>query len=167
MMESLMSRRTYRRDKGLSLVEFAAALALGFPMIVTMLYAVIEANMLFTIRTNCDNAVRQAAQLLINDYEKTGTAATDTTNGNLPSSLQFDIKTADGHYFVYHAANQFTWTWDFTDRPNTLTVTVNYPTSGFGNFLLAFPHPDPLNLKKNIPNFSITTTGTFSVPPTN
>jgi hypothetical protein len=162
-----MTRHTRRRNKGLSLVEFAAALAFGFPLVMITIYAVIEANMLFTIRTNCDAAVRRAAQVMINDYQTNGTSATSYTqagsNKNLPSAVAFDIKTADGHYFVNKNANQFTWTWDLASTPKTITVTVKYPTTGSaGNSLLPFPYPDPLNLRNQ---FSIVTTGTFPVPP--
>jgi Tfp pilus assembly protein PilW len=160
-----MTRHKQRRNSGLSLVEFAAALALGFPLVMAMLYVVLEANMLFTIRTNCDNAVRRASQLLINDYITNGTATTAVSNGNLPATMGFDVKTADGHYFINKSANQFTWTWDFTTAPNTVTVTVKYPTSGSSaNGLLPFPHPDPLNMKNK---FTILTSGTFPVPPPN
>jgi Tfp pilus assembly protein PilW len=164
-MENSMTTRKNRRNKGISLVELAAAMALGFPLIMVTLYAVLEANMLFTIRANCDNAVRRASQLLISDYTKTGIAATAVSNGNLPAAMGFDVMTADGHYFINKSANQFTWTWDFVDKPNTVTVTVTYPTKGNNpSNLLPFPHPDPLNLKNK---FTIVTSGTFSVPSLN
>jgi hypothetical protein len=160
-----MTTSKNRSRNGLNLVELAAAMAFGFPLVMLTLYAVLEANTLFTIRTNCDNAVRRAAQLLINDYEKTGVPATAVSNGNLPPALAFDVQTGDGHYFINHVANQFTWTWDFADKPNTITVTVTYPTSGSSaNGLLPFPQPDPLNVKNK---FSIVTIGTFAVPPQN
>jgi hypothetical protein len=160
-----MTRTKHRKNSGINLVELAAAMALGFPLIMIMLYVVLEANMLFTIRTNCDNAVRRGAQLLITDYLKNGSATANVSNGNLPTALAFEVPTSDGHYFVSKTANQFTWTWDLVNKPNTVTVTVTYPTSGSSaGGLLPFPHPDPLNLKNK---FTIVTSGTFPVPPVN
>jgi Tfp pilus assembly protein PilW len=157
-------RRARRRNKtGISLVEFSAALVFGLPLIVAMLYAGLEANLLFTIRTNLDVATRRAAQLLITQYEMTGTAAADTSNGNLPSALAFDVLTADGHYFINRSANQFTWTWDLSSSPATLTVTASYPTTRSGaHGLLPFPSPDPLGIGSN---FTILTSATFPIPP--
>lgn len=154
-----------RKQKGVTLVEFAAALVLGLPLVVVMLYAVLEANLLFTIRTNLDAATRQAAQLLINKYAQTGIAAPDTSNGNLPSDIAFEVKAADGSFFISKTANQFTWTWDMTESPPTVTVTTSFPTGGSSNSssgLMAFPAPDPLKLANK---FSIITTATFSFPP--
>lgn len=151
--------------KGVTLVEFAAALVLGLPLVIVMLYAVLEVNLLFTIRTNLDAATRHAAQLLINEYAKTGIAAPDTSNGNLPSSIAFEVKAADGTYFISKTANQFTWTWDLDETPKTVTVTTSFPTGASANSasgLMQFPAPDPLNLANK---FSILTTATFPIPP--
>lgn len=158
--------RNLRRDnRGLTLVEFAAALVFGLPLVIAMLYAVLEANLLFTIRTNLDAATRHAAQLLINKYVQTGIAPPDTSNGNLPSDIAFEVKANDGSFFISKTANQFTWTWDLSERPPTVTVTTSFPTGGNANGssgLMAFPSPDPLNLSNK---FSILTTATFSFPP--
>jgi hypothetical protein len=160
-----MFRQRRQSKSGITLVELAAAVIMGLPVIMIMLYATLEANLLFTIRTNLDVAVRRAAQLLITQYATSGTAAANTSNGNLPAALGFDVQTADGHYFINSAAKQFTWTWDLTNRPNTITVTVTYPTSGNGKLgLLPFPSPDPLHIGNK---FTILTSGTFPVPPTN
>lgn len=160
-----MSKNNRRSREGISIVELVAAMVFGLPLIMIMIYVVLEANMLFTIRTNCDNAVRRASQLLINEYVKTGVATPEVSNGNLPGTMGFDVMTADGHYFINKSANQFTWTWDLANKPATVTVTVTYPTAGNNaNNLLPFPHPDPLNIKNK---FTIITSGTFPVPPQN
>lgn len=160
-----MLNRKGHGEKGITLVEFAAAMVLGLPLAVTMLYAVLEANLLFTIRTNLDAATRHAAQLLINKYAQTGIAAPDTSKGNLPADIAFEVKASDGSFFISKTANQFTWTWDLTDSPPTVTVTTSFPTAGSSNSssgLMPFPSPDPLNLANK---FSIFTTATFSFPP--
>ncbi len=160
-----MRRYINRRKAGVSLVELSAALVLGFPLVFSMIYAALEANLYFTIRTNLDVATRRAAQLLIDHYVTTGTKDADTTNGNLPSGLAFDVYNGQGKYFINKSANQFTWTWDTSSKPTTVTVTTSYPTSGSSTYsLMTFPSPDPLNLKSK---FTIYTSATFAVPPFN
>ena len=137
----------------------------GLPLIVLMLYATLEVNLLFTIRTNLDAATRHAAQLLINQYAQTGIAAPDTSNGNLPSTIAFEVRNGDGSLFISKTANQFTWTWDLADSPPTVTVTTSFPTGGSANAangLMPFPSPDPLNMGSK---FTILTSATFPVPP--
>ncbi|HEY9792825.1 MAG TPA: TadE family protein [Candidatus Obscuribacterales bacterium] len=160
-----MRRGSTRNQSGISLVELTAAMVFGLPPIMLMLYATLEANLLFTIRTNLDVATRRAAQLLIDDYLNNGYKS-DGSGSNLPPALQFNVPTADGkHYFINNnatsgGANQFTWTFDLTNKPNTVTVTVTYPTNK-NNGLLPFPSPDPLGVGSS---FTILTSGTFAVP---
>jgi hypothetical protein len=141
-----------RRRSGVSLVEFGAAMALGLPLILIMLYAVLEANYLFTIRTHLDQATREAGRQLMSKYQKDPTPANNTSANsntvtntiNLPgfvvSSSQFNV--------VYSYA---------PPSPSTVTVTCTYPTGGAAG-LMPFPAPDPLGLG---PSFSISATGTF------
>ena len=157
-----MRQRSHREKSGISLLELVAAFVVGLPPIMIMLYATLEANLLFTIRTNLDVAVRRAAQLLINDYAANQAIQPGQSNANLPAGLAFDVPTADGHYFIRSTAKQFTWTWDLVDRPNTITVTVTYPTTNSNaNGLLPFPSPDPLHIANK---FTILSSGTFPVP---
>lgn len=158
-----MKKRALHRSRGVSLVEFAAAIVFGFPLVMAMLYAVLEANYYFTIQTNLDAAARRAAQALINQFAKPGGSTANISNGNLPALAQFDIPAGDGvHYIVNHNANQFTVVWDFTTQPPTVTVAVKYPAGGdAANGLLPFPWPDPLKLG---PSFNISTMVTFAVP---
>jgi hypothetical protein len=160
-VEQLMRRRKTLRNKGITIAELAVALVVGLPPIFLIIYACLEANLLFTIRTNLDAATRRAAQLLITNYEMNGTAAADTTNGNLPAGLAFDVLANNGQYYIRSNANQFTWTWDLVDRPMTITVTTSYPTGG-AHGLVKFPFPDPLNLGSK---FTIVTSATFPIPP--
>lgn len=158
-----MRARNYRSRTGITLVELTAAVVFGLPPIVLMVYAGLEANLLLTIRTSLDAATRRAAQALITDYVTTGVIAPDTSNGNLPTALAFDVRTGNGQYFINRAANQFTWTWDLSVRPATVTVTAKYPTNGNSTYgLVPFPSPDPMKLANK---FSISTSATFPVPP--
>jgi len=147
------------------MVEFVAALVLGLPLVVAMIYATLQINLLFTIRTNLDTATRRAAQLLINRYKLANIAPVDGSNTNLPTDIAFDVKTGNSGalYFINKTANQFTWTWDLAVRPATITVTTTFPTNG-ANSLVRFPSPDPLKMGNG---FIISTTSTFPVPPPN
>ncbi|HEY9788993.1 MAG TPA: TadE family protein [Candidatus Obscuribacterales bacterium] len=161
-MKSRARKFCCRSQLGTNIVEFGGALMIGLPLIMAMLYGIVECSMLFAIRTNLDNATRLAAQLLINDYESSGSVSNGTAT-NLPGTYAFDIAAGiPGYYFVHKSAKQFTWTWSVNSSPKTVTVRVAYPTTQFGvNGLLPFPHPDPFHLGSN---FQIATTGTFSAP---
>jgi hypothetical protein len=158
-----MVKRRYRNKSGASLVELAVAICFGLPVIFTMIYAWMEVSFVFTARTNLDAATRRAAQLLINQFEINSVQAPNTTNGNLPAGLAFDIRTGNGQYFVKSDANQFTWTWDLTDRPATITVTTSFPTDGSTGLVTA-PF-DPLHIRDQMK--TICTSATFPVPQPN
>src|SRR5262249_7238783 len=134
--ERLMRRQTLRSARrshsGTTIVEFGGALVVGLPLIMTMIYGVVECSMLFAIRTNLDNATRLAAQLLINDYEKNGTAS-NASNTNLPGTYAFDVNAGlPGYYFIHKNANQFSYTWSLNTNPKTVTVRVTYPSTQYG-----------------------------------
>ena len=163
-------RRRLRSSGAITLVELAAAVTLGLPLVMTMLYAGLEADYLFTIRTNLDAATRRAAQAVLEQYYKTG-SFTNVTQGNLPAGCGFDIKTASGGYFINQNANQFTVTWSLaapplSPPPSTVTVTAIYPNEGDPTRgIMPFPWPDPLGLSKTFGTQfgGITATATFPV----
>jgi Flp pilus assembly protein TadG len=161
-MRNRAKKFSRRSQAGTNIVEFGGALVVGLPLIMAMIYGIVECSMLFAIRTNLDNATRMAAQLLINDYENNGNASNGSAT-NLPGTYAFDIGAGlPGYYFVHKSANQFTWTWSLNSSPKTVTVRVAYPSTQYGvKGLLPFPHPDPFHLGSN---FQIATTGTFSAP---
>jgi hypothetical protein len=161
-----MRTRSYRSSKsGISLVEFAAAVVFGLPLVMTMLYAVIEANLFFTIRTNLDLAVRQGAQKIINKWNMTRTAPSplSVTGGELPAGCSVDIKSGDGHYFVRTGAKQFDYKWDTSNGINTIHIFVHYPTpaAAAGLNIVPFPYPDPFKVGSS---FNIWSCGTFRAP---
>lgn len=148
-----------RANSGSNLVEFAAALVIGLPLVMSMLYVITEVGTLFAIRTNLDSAARLAAELMITDYEKNGNM-TNISNGNLPAAYAFDVSAGGSYYYVSKSANQFTCTWNTSTYPKTVTVVVSYPHGGGGG-LLPFPYPDPFHLAGK---FTIQTSACFSAP---
>jgi hypothetical protein len=161
-----MRPRHYRSTRsGITLVEFSAAVVFGLPLVMTMLYAVIEANLFFTIRTNLDVAVRRAAQKMITEYNKNGTEPTPVSadHGELPINCQFNIASGDGHFFVKTGAQQFTYFWDMTSGMKTVHVYVYYPApaAAAGQNIVPFPFPDPFKIGNNL---NIWSCGTFRAP---
>ncbi|HEY9791253.1 MAG TPA: TadE family protein [Candidatus Obscuribacterales bacterium] len=177
-----MLNRRGRNSSGVSLVEWAASVVFGLPLVMAMLYAVLEFDYFFTIRTNLEAAARRASQALLNDWNINNNMTTISSLGALPATMKdasgntvpeaFDIKTADGHYFVNATAPQYIVTWSPGQpiagtspqqyAPRTVTVTVVYPTGGSAAYnILPFPWPDPLNLKNQMIN-QINTTATFA-----
>lgn len=139
-----------RGRRGVTLVEFIGALVIGLPVVVSMLYAALEANYLFSIRSNLDIASRYAARNLAVSYAKTGSTA-DTVTPTIKI----------GH-FVDPAAGQWSApSFDLTTHPYTVTITCSYPTKGYAPAgMMPFPWPDPLGLGSS---FSVRATATFPI----
>lgn len=149
-----MNKRTSnRKQKGVSLVEFAAALVLGLPLVMSILYATLEASYLFTIRSNLELAGRKAARTLAIEY---GKDATVKDNSGKEATV-FNQCLIPG--FTASAA-QFDAIWDTATTPATVTVVVNYPTANTNTTLPTFPNPDPFHLGGN---FEIKSAATFSL----
>lgn len=146
--------KTGRRRSGVSLVEFAAALVLGLPLLISILYVTLEASYLFTIRTNIDIAARNAARALAIEYGKDPAIAGDPTGTKVQAVLT-KIRIPN---FVANNAQFSTPTFDTAVSPSTVTIVCTYPPGGaYG--LPPFPNPDPLNLG---PSFKVVSSATFA-----
>ncbi len=142
-----------KRQRGASLVEFAVALSLFLPLLISIIYIVLEASFMYTIKANLDVASRKAARELAIMY------GTNKTNAQQPkASNPVYTNTRIPNFVVDN--NQFDDpTFSTAVPPGTVTVTVHYPTGGaFG--LPPFPNPDPLNIGSS---FDLTSTSTFSL----
>lgn len=144
---------TNKRKRGASLVEFAVALSLFLPLLISIIYVVLEASFMYTIKANLDVASRKAARELAIMY------GTNKTNAQQPkASNPVYTNTRIPNFVVDN--NQFDDpTFSTAVAPGTVTVIVHYPTTGaYG--LPPFPNPDPLNIGGN---FDLTSTSTFSL----
>lgn len=146
-------RSRSRQQRGVSLVEFAVAVSLFLPVLISIIYVVLEASYLYNIKVNLDVASRKAARELAVMYGANKTQAMQPKATN-PVYTNTRIQN-----FVADNAQFDDPTFSFNPSPGTVTVTVHYPTSGaYG--LPRFPNPDPLNLG---PTFDLTSTSTFSL----
>jgi Flp pilus assembly protein TadG len=144
-----MRRRT---QSGVSIVEFAAVISIGLPLLILLIYAAMETSFAFMITSNLDVAARKAARDLAIEYTKDPTIA---TNSGLQQAVFDKIRIPN---FV--AANsQFGQPVFTTTTPQKVTVTVSYPSGG-GNGLPTFPNPDPLGLGAQ---FKLQSTATASL----
>jgi hypothetical protein len=141
------------RERGASIAEFAVVLSLFVPLMLTIVYAVLQASNLYMIKANLDVACRKASRELAilyntNQAQATAPAGSNTvfTNTRIPNFVvnngQFD-----NPQFVTNL------------KPGTVTVTIHYPTQG-GFGLPPFPNPDVLNLGGG---FDLNSQQTFSL----
>lgn len=146
-----------RRENGVSLVEFCAALVLGIPLVITILYVTLEASIYFAIKTNTDIAARNAARSLAIEIGRNGAVATEGNGGTVHQQVY--TRNQIPRYVVNNA--QFTS--NFTagpPAPATITVWCTYPSGGaYG--LPGFPNPDPLNLGRGAA-YNIISQATFA-----
>jgi Flp pilus assembly protein TadG len=140
-----------RKQNGASIAETAASLVLFLPILIAVLFVVLEASQAYLIKEGLSQAAREAARNLAVQYGSN-------------SQIQYSRSMQDVMVFnnihinnVVVSTNQFdSPTWDTAGIPPTVTVTVHY-TSG-KNGLSTFPNPDPLHIGKN---FKLDATSTY------
>jgi hypothetical protein len=147
-------RNRTNRKSGVSLVEFAAALTLGLPLVIAILYVVLEASVYFAIRTNIDVAARNAARALAIEYGKDPTIAASPSGPKVQAVLT-KIRIPG---FVVNNGQFNTPTFDTAVSPSSVTIVCQYPSGGMYG-LPKFPNPDPLNLGSS---FKVISSATFA-----
>lgn len=132
---------------GAALVEAAGALALLFPLVVLITYAVIEVSYAYVISSSLSAAAHQAARNLVIAYWKNSDIA---TSRGLQDTEVFDQIRIQN---ILNDSRQFEQASFQTDsNPPSVSVRVRYLGGQYG--LPPFPNPDPLKLG----NFDITAT---------
>lgn len=149
-----MKTRKRANQSGVSLVEFAAALALGLPLLIAILYVVLEASVYFAIRTNIDIAARNAARALAIEYGKDPTIASAPGGPKVQAVLN-KIRIPG---FVVNNLQFNTPTFDTAVSPSSVTIVCQYPSGGLYG-LPKFPNPDPLKLGSS---FKVISSATFA-----
>lgn len=130
---------TAKRKNGSTLAETAAAMVVLLPVVVCLIFVVLEASQAYLIQQSLDQAAREAARNLAVQYGQNNSIAA--------SRITQDTLVFDGIriHNVVNASSQFEDpTWDTSGSPPTVSVKVDY-TSG-KNGLPTFPNPDPLHL---------------------
>lgn len=140
-------------EKGVSLVEFAVAVSLFLPLLISIIYVVLEASYMYTVKANLDVASRKAARELAIMY------GTSKTNAQQPAASNPVFTNTRIPNFVANNGQFDDPTFVTAPAPGTVTVTIHYPTNGaYG--LPPFPNPDPLHIGSS---FDLTSTSTFSL----
>jgi Tfp pilus assembly protein PilW len=155
----MINRRHTRNQRGAHLVELAAALVFGLPLLILIIFVALECTHFYAIKAAMDVGARNAARALVIDYNKTGVQG---TNSNL-KWLKIPNYIAD--------PGQFTdVTWDNSNNPPTyVTVTCTYFSDGrYG--LPQFPrgplrylfNGNPQNATFSLGSMNVQ--GTFTIP---
>lgn len=143
-------RKTRKRNQsGAQIVEFAAVLVIGIPLLVLLLFVGWECAKFFIIKSAMEVGARTAARDLVVKYNTTGTKKTTvdwlTTSNFIASSSQFNVA------------------WDSNTPPTSVSVTCSYPTDG-ANGLQPFPSGPLRYLGSTFHMQSIQVQGSFTLP---
>ena len=142
-----------RRERGSSIAETAASLVLLLPLLITIMFVVMEASRAYLIQQGLSQGAREAARNLAIAYGQN-----NNINNNRP--LQDALVYSNIHINqIINSSSQFTDAqFDPTGIPPYVTVTVNY-TSG-QNGCPVFPTLGPLNLGNS---FHLSATSTYRI----
>jgi Flp pilus assembly protein TadG len=125
-----------RHPRGLSIPEFAAALVIGLPILIAILFTALECSTYFTIKTKLDVAARTAARQLAIAYGKDQTVAQNPHKSNPAIAAIYDSARITP---VINDKDQFSDPTFVEGTPGTVTVVVSYPEHGEFN-TQPFPH---------------------------
>lgn len=130
-------RQNRRSARATSLIETVVALILGLPIVIAIIFVIVECCSYFLIQANVDAATRKATRDLSVEWGKDPTVATD---GSKQQAIFADCLIPG---FVNDPAQFSAPVFDGSDPP-TVTVIGTYAA---GQYRLApFPHPNPLGI---------------------
>lgn len=140
------------RRNGGAIAETAAAMVLLLPLIVSIVYAVVEVSTYFAILNYMSLSAHQASRNLVVAYWKNPQIVYDRA---LQDSAVFDNIRYPG--MVNESAQFDDPIWNLTSDPKTVEVTVRYAGGQYS--LQPFPAPDPLRLGP----ITITSTASYAI----
>lgn len=149
-------KRKARNQNGATVAEFAAAMVIGGPLLILLVFVGLECCKFYTIKSAMEVAARKAARTLVIAYN-TSSNQTENKSVRVPQDVP-------SNEFIANS-NQFQVTWDTTSPPSYVTVTCSYPTDG-SNGLAPFP-TGPLRFLTSRSTFSLKSVavqGTFTLP---
>ncbi len=133
------SKNRKRDQRGFGMAETAASLSIMLPLVVTLIFVILEVSYAFMLESTLSEASRQAARDLAIAY---GVNPLVATSRSLQNSMVFDSIRINN---VLKNSQQFdTPVFQTTTDPATVSVQVRYLSNQYG--LPAFPNPDPLHL---------------------
>jgi Flp pilus assembly protein TadG len=140
-----------RNQKGTSIAETAASMVILLPILIMVLFVVMEASQAYLIKEGLSQAAREAARNLAVAYGQSTSIVDSRTTQDDKVFDNIRIKN------IVNASEQFdNPTWDTTGSPPIVTVRVEYKGGQYG--LSTFPNPDPLKLGQN---FKLDATSTY------
>jgi hypothetical protein len=128
-----------RNQKGSSIAETAASLVIFLPILIAVLFVVLEASQAYLIKESLAQGAREAARNLAVQY---GQNSQIVNNRPMEDTMVFD--NIQIHNIINSSTQFDDPVWNTTAIPPTVQVTVHY-TSG-QNGLPTFPNPDPLHI---------------------
>jgi len=144
-------RRVTRCGTGASIAEAAAALSLLLPLMILIIYVILESSYAYMIKNSLSEAVRQAGRDLSLAYGEDPNIMYDRAMQDIEVFDKIRITN-----MVNDSAQFSDPVWDTSNSPPTVRVTCTYLSSQYN--LPTFPNPDPLRLGSN---YSITATSTY------
>lgn len=126
-----------RAREGITLVEAAAALALLLPLLVVVIFVIIEATKAYEISRDLQIGAELGARALATN----GSTTTGVQQQQILSNITVGNTVVDPSQF-------YNVVWNQDDNPPSVTVFVQYKSTG-PKQPPPFPNPDPLNLGAN------------------
>ncbi|HEY9870146.1 MAG TPA: TadE/TadG family type IV pilus assembly protein, partial [Candidatus Obscuribacterales bacterium] len=124
---------------GVSIVEAAASLSLLLPLMMVIVFVVLEVSDAYLIKTSLSQGARRAARDLAVAYGQNPAVA---TSRSLQNAMVLDNVRI--HNMINDSRQFDDPIFDTNATPHTVHVTVRYASNQYG--LPPFPYPDPLNL---------------------
>jgi Flp pilus assembly protein TadG len=126
-------------ESGISIVEAAASLSLLLPLMIVIVFVILEVSGAYLIKTSLSQGARRAARDLAVAYGQNPAVAGSRSlqNAMVLDNVRIPNMINDSRQFNDPV-------FDTNTTPHTVQVTVKYASNQYG--LPPFPHPDPLNL---------------------
>lgn len=134
-----------------SIAEAAGALGLLLPLVVTMVFVVLEVSYAYFLKSSLSECARRAARDMSIAYGVSPLVANNRSTQDLMVYNNIRLQNVLNNSAQFDDA-----VFDLSEEPATYTVTVRYLSNQYG--LPAFPYPDPLQLGSN---YKISATSTY------
>jgi hypothetical protein len=133
----------YRRKRGAVLVEAVLAITVFVPIMVVVVWAVLEVSFAYIIATNMNEAAHLAARALADEYVRNPSVVHDIkAQERILSTVRIPSMVSTNQQFSLPAGGFLV-----SSMPRSVTVQCTYLPGVGDPPLPLFPNPDILNLK--------------------
>lgn len=137
------------------LAETISALSIIAPIMLMMIYAVVEASQAYLIASAMNNGAALAARALADYYQTNPEVVyTNSEQQAIFSNIRINGKIADNSQFTIPAGG-----WNLSSNPPTVTVVCSYLPGKGSPSLPPYPALDPLKLG----SFIVSSSATYSL----